>query len=78
MNGFEAITVDIDRSELGLENGSSLVIEASEVGDMKDSTEENKPKRDKAIGAKQKIAEKSLNVAIKTFGIPLIFNSLLM
>lgn len=66
--GFEAITVDIDRSELGLENGSSLVIEASEVGDMKDSTEENKPKRDKAIGAKQKIAEKSLNVAIKTFG----------
>ena len=66
--GFEAITVDIDRSDLGLENGSSLVIEASEVGDMKDSTEENKPKRDKAIGAKQKIAEKSLIVAIKTFG----------
>jgi len=66
--GFEAITVDIDRSELGLENGSSLVIEASEVGDTKDSDAENKPKRDKAIGAKQKIAEKSLNVAIKTFG----------
>lgn len=66
--GFEAITVDIDRSELGLENGSSLVIEASEVGDMKDSDAENKPKRDKAIGAKQKIAEKSLIVAIKTFG----------
>jgi RecA-family ATPase len=66
--GFEAITVDIDRSELGLENGSSLVIEASDVGDTKDSDAENKPKRDKAIGAKQKIAEKSLIVAIKTFG----------
>jgi len=66
--GFEAITVDIDRSDLGLENGSSLVIEASEVGDMKDSTEENKPQKGKPIGAKQKIAEKSLNVAIKTFG----------
>ena len=66
--GFEAITVDIDRSELGLENGSSLVIEASEVGDTKDKTEENKPQKGKPIGAKQKIAEKSLNVAIKTFG----------
>jgi hypothetical protein len=66
--GFEAITVDIDRSELGLENGSSLVIEASEVGDMKTSDAENKPEKGKAIGAKQKIAEKSLNVAIKTFG----------
>ena len=66
--GFEAITVDIDRSELGLENGSSLVIEASEVGDMKDSDAENKPEKSKPIGAKQKIAEKSLNVAIKTFG----------
>ncbi len=40
--GFEAITVEIDRSDLGLENGSSLVIEASEVGDMKDSDAENK------------------------------------
>jgi hypothetical protein len=66
--GFEAITVDIDRSDLGLENGSSLVIEASEVGDMKDSDAENKPEKSKPIGAKQKIAEKSLNVAIKTFG----------
>ena len=66
--GFEAITVDIDRSDLGLENGSSLVIEASEVGDMKDNDPENNPKKDKAMGAKQKIAEKSLNVAIKTFG----------
>jgi len=66
--GFEAITVDIDRSELGLENGSSLVIEASDVGDTKDKTEENKPQKGKPIGAKQKIAEKSLNVAIKTFG----------
>jgi RecA-family ATPase len=66
--GFEAITVDIDRSDLGLENGSSLVIEASEVGDMKDSDAENKPQKGKPIGAKQKIAEKSLNVAIKTFG----------
>jgi RecA-family ATPase len=66
--GFEAITVDIDRSDLGLENGSSLVIEASDVGDMKDSDAENKPEKSKPIGAKQKIAEKSLNVAIKTFG----------
>ena len=66
--GFEAITVDIDRSDLGLENGSSLVIEASEVGDMKTSDAENKPEKGKAIGAKQKIAEKSLIVAIKTFG----------
>lgn len=66
--GFEAITVDIDRSDLGLENGSSLVIEASEVGDMKTSDTENKPEKGKAIGAKQKIAEKSLIVAIKTFG----------
>jgi len=66
--GFEAITVDIDRSDLGLENGSSLVIEASEVGSMKDNDPENNPKKDKAMGAKQKIAEKSLNVAIKTFG----------
>jgi len=66
--GFEAITVDIDRSDLGLENGSSLVIEASDVGDTKDKTEENKPQKGKPIGAKQKIAEKSLNVAIKTFG----------
>jgi RecA-family ATPase len=66
--GFEAITVDIDRSDLGLDNGSSLVIEASEVGDMKDSDAENKPQKGKPIGAKQKIAEKSLNVAIKTFG----------
>jgi hypothetical protein len=66
--GFEAITVDIDRSELGLENGSSLVIEASDVGDTKDNTEENKPQKGKPIGAKQKIAEKSLIVAIKTFG----------
>ena len=66
--GFEAITVDIDRSDLGLENGSSLVIEASEAGDMKTSDAENKPEKGKAIGAKQKIAEKSLIVAIKTFG----------
>jgi len=66
--GFEAITVDIDRSDLGLENGSSLVIEASEVGEMKTSDAENKPEKGKAIGAKQKIAEKSLIVAIKTFG----------
>jgi len=66
--GFEAITVDIDRSDLGLENGSSLVIEASEVGDMKDSDTENKPEKSKPVGAKQKIAEKSLIVAIKTFG----------
>ena len=66
--GFEAIEVDIDRSDLGLENGSSLVIEASEVGDMKTSDAENKPEKGKAIGAKQKIAEKSLIVAIKTFG----------
>jgi len=66
--GFEAIEVEIDRSDLGLENGSSLVIEASEVGDMKDSDAENKPEKSKPIGAKQKIAEKSLNVAIKTFG----------
>ena len=66
--GFEAITVDIDRSDLGLENGSSLVIEASEVGDMKTSDAENKLEKGKAIGAKQKIAEKSLIVAIKTFG----------
>lgn len=66
--GFEAITVDIDRSDLGLENGSSLVIEASEVGDMKTADTENKPEKSKPIGAKQKIAEKSLNVAIKTFG----------
>ena len=66
--GFEAITVDIDRSDLGLENGSSLVIEASEVGDMKTLDAENKPEKGKAIGAKQKIAEKSLIVAIKTFG----------
>ena len=66
--GFEAITVDIDRSDLGLENGSSLVIEASEVGDMKTTDTENKPEKGKAIGAKQKIAEKSLIVAIKTFG----------
>jgi hypothetical protein len=66
--GFEAITVDIDRSDLGLENGSSLVIEASEVGDMKTSDAENKPEKGKPVGAKQKIAEKSLIVAIKTFG----------
>jgi len=66
--GFEAITVDIDRSELGLENGSSLVIEASDVGDTKASDAENKPEKGKPVGAKQKIAEKSLNVAIKTFG----------
>ena len=66
--GFEAITVDIDRSDLGLENGSSLVIQASEVGDMNTSDAENKPEKGKAIGAKQKIAEKSLIVAIKTFG----------
>ena len=66
--GFEAITVDIDRSDLGLENGSSLVIEASEVGDIKTSDAENKPEKGKPVGAKQKIAEKSLIVAIKTFG----------
>lgn len=66
--GFEAITVDIDRSDLGLENGSSLVIEASEVGEMRSADAENKPEKGKAIGAKQKIAEKSLIVAIKTFG----------
>ena len=66
--GFEAITVDIDRSNLGLENGSSLVIEASEVGEMRSADAENKPEKGKAIGAKQKIAEKSLIVAIKTFG----------
>jgi hypothetical protein len=66
--GFEAITVDIDRSDLGLENGSSLVIEASEVGEMRSADAENKPEKGKPVGAKQKIAEKSLIVAIKTFG----------
>lgn len=63
--GFEAISVDIDRSDLGLENGSSLVIEARETAENEVQKEQKKQPPDReGKGLLQKYLDQALYQAM--------------
>jgi len=63
--GFEAISVDIDRSDLGLENGSSLVIEARETAENEAQGEQKKQPPDReGKGLLQKYLDQALYQAM--------------
>lgn len=63
--GFEAVSVDIDRSDLGLENGSSLVIEARETAENEVQGEQKKQPPDReGKGLLQKYLDQALYQAM--------------
>ena len=63
--GFEAISVDIDRSDLGLENGSSLVIESRETAENEVQVEQKKQPPDReGKGLLQKYLDQALYQAM--------------
>ena len=63
--GFEAVSVDIDRSDLGLEGGTSLVIEARETIENEDQPEVKKQPPDReGKGLLQKYLDQALYQAM--------------
>lgn len=63
--GFEAVSVDIDRSDLGLEGGTSLVIEARETTENEDQIEVKKQPPDReGKGLLQKYLDQALYQAM--------------